>query len=176
MTEQAAFNYFHTDTLSAAKKELWEGMEKEGIDCPCCGRFAKMYRYTISKAQIAAFHWIAMHSLANEYIEVQRDAPRWLLQSNSHGKLVHWGLLEQKPNVSDETHKSGCWRLTKLGWKFHRGLASVQQYALVFNNKCFGHEGEEQYFRDRFESFHYADLMSREVAEVTNANSNNNTR
>lgn len=152
------------DTLAIAKRELWEDMKAEGGDCQCCGRFAKLYKYTISKAQIAAFHWIVNRCGWKGWVDVQETAPKWLLRSNSHGKLVHWGLLESKPNSEAALHCSGIWRPTDFGLRFYNGDETVQKYALVFNNKCLGHDGEQKAYDDLYDKFHYQELMQETAA------------
>ena len=148
------------DTLANARRELWEAMKAGGGECACCKRFAKLYRYSISKAQISASNWIVRKSgVKRAWVNVQDRAPKWLLRSNSHGKLVHWGLLEQQPASEDGIHHSGVWRPTEFGMQFFHGNANVLKYALVFNNECLGRDGDEVSYNDLFDEFHYGELM-----------------
>jgi hypothetical protein len=162
MSEQLSF-----DTLAIAKKELWEEMKRGGIDCPCCGRYARLYVRTIGKAQIAAFQWIMLNTTEKKpFINVQAKAPKWLLRSNSHGKLVHWGLLQQQLSDDDSIHHSGVWGVSEFGQRFFYGEASIRQYALVFNNQCFGFEGAEKWFCDVYDRFYYAELMQQHADDL----------
>jgi hypothetical protein len=156
MSDQLLF-----DTLASAKKELWEEMKRGGIDCPCCGRYARLYPYSISKAQIASFQWIMLNTSDKKpFVNVQAQAPKWLLRSNSHGKLVHWGL------VHSSIYDSGWWGITDFGKKFFYGETSVRQYALVFNNQCYGFKGAEKWYGDVYDRFHYADLMQQHADDL----------
>lgn len=155
------------DTLAAAKRELWEAMKGKGAACPCCARFAKLHPYQISQAQAHAFRWIVDNVGQDGFIDVQGNAPRWLLQSNSHGKLVHWALLQTKPTDDRATKMSGVWGPTQFGMDWFNGLVTVQKYALVFDNKCHGHRGPAVKFTDVFERFSYDVLMAVTARGVT---------
>ncbi len=150
--------------LEQAKRELWETMKGQGGDCPCCGRFAKLYTYTISRAQVHALAWIAKNTAPREFINVQAEAPTWILRSNSHGKLVHWGLLHTRTNNDDSKRDAGAWGVTDFGRKWIAGEVTIRKHALVFDNKCHGHKGEAIRYDDVFSPFHYRDLMDQEAA------------
>lgn len=156
-----------TDTLQVAKAELWEAMKGKGTDCPCCGRFAKLYPYRISRAQVHAFAWIAKNTPPRGFINVQENAPRWILQSNSHGKLVHWSLLQTRVNEDNSKKDAGMWGVTDFGRKWIAGHVTIRAIALVFDNKCHGHRGEVLKYSDVFSPFHYGELMESTANEVT---------
>lgn len=155
------------DTLATAKADLWNEMKIDGMDCPCCGRFAKLYRYTISKAQAAAFNWIVLASdEGHMFAAVQELAPKWLLRSNSHGKLALWGLLETKLSDDPGVHCPGLWRPTEYGMQWWRGEITVPKYALVFDSKVHGFAGPDIWFGSRFDPFHFAELMGARATDV----------
>jgi hypothetical protein len=156
-----------TDTLALAKRELWDAMQGDGMACPCCKRFAKLYPYTISSAQAAAFKWIVDHTGRGKYIDVQANAPRWLLQSNSHGKLVHWSLLHTQKTKDPRTKTSGMWGPTEFGMDWFAGHTSVHKYALVFADKCHGLRGDPVKFGDVFDRYAYNILMATTVESTT---------
>lgn len=155
------------DELALAKANLWERMKGDGDDCPCCGRFAKLYTYTISRAQVHAFAWIAKNTDPRGFVNVQEKAPRWLLKSNSHGKLVHWSLLHTMQNEDQAKKTPGRWGVTDFGRKWIAGQITVRKTALVFDNKCHGHAGPPVRYDDIFSPFHYGELMRVNANQVT---------
>lgn len=151
------------DTLAAAKRELWEAMKGKGMACPCCQRFAKVQPTPITRAQVNAFRWICDNLGPDGFVEVQRVAPDFVKTSNSHGKLKHWDLLQQKPNKDTGKKCSGVWGPTEFGREFLGGRERVQKYALLWDDRCFGFRGEFLRYDDLFDPFDYGKLMQLQV-------------
>ena len=152
--------------MQHAKRELWESMKAEGMECPCCKRWAKLNPYSISKAQASTFKWIVENTGPNQYVDVQEKAPRWILKSNSHGKLVHHDLLRPKANEDPSKKSSGFWGPTAFGLEWYNGNATVQKFALVFDEKCLGRRGKDVRFSDVFDPFHYRKMMATHAADL----------
>jgi hypothetical protein len=145
------------EPLLEAKK--WVQAERaEGVTCPCCDQFVKVYRRGLHKTMVG--------SLVQMY---RSHGQRWahLLRSGSKGgdeaKLRYWGLLEEETSINREDGgRAGYWRVTDRGVAFIRGAAIVPRYSLVFNAECIGHDGELiDIHKALGERFHYEELMNR---------------
>ena len=89
-------------------------------------------------------------------VRLYEDRPRWiyhdelpLIQKRRGGgdyhKLRFWNLIEQQPNTDNPNlpgNRSGTWRPTADGIRFAKGEIVLPKYALIFDNKCLGFEGE----------------------------------
>ena len=147
--------------LQGAKKELWEKMKGKGGDCPCCGRFAKVYKRPLNKTQVRALYWMMQSRSSwdkNGYMEIAGKAPVWILNSNQHTILKHWGFVEPKPHPSGKKKDSGWWRITNSGLDFLNGKP-VNKYVFLFNDRVLGTDGPEVTFADIFDLFDYEQLM-----------------
>ena len=144
------------DTLGQARQKVREKW-REGIECPCCGQLVKLYRRSINGAMCRFLIWLVRES------EVPDMGPgRWINRADGpqiqnmrgggdYNKLRHWGLIEHAPNEDNPAlpkRSSGLWRPTVLGRSFVRNQIALPKYALVFDRKCFGFEGEEVRLRD----------------------------
>lgn len=150
-------------TLVTARARLKEEIRttKGGV-CPCCDRFAKMYKRPLNATMVAGLYWIIDTNKEQDgYVSVAESAPVWLLRSNQHTILKHWGLVEQAPNEDNEmVSDSGRWRPTALGRAFADEKARVYKYALLFNDKCEGLVGELVFAKQIVDRFNYAELMT----------------
>lgn len=152
---------FGLDTL---KKETMAKAHDKGTICPCCEQFVKVYYRTINSTMAHQLIY-AYHTLA--------DPAQWfhartvVMGSASAGdfsKLEYWGLIQrQHHNAGDDGKKaSGLWRITPKGIEFLKGRIAVPKYAVVYNAKVIGHEGEETTCRDALGTkFDYNELMGR---------------
>jgi len=58
-------------------------------------------------------------------------------------KARYWGLVAEQPNEKDETKRtSGIWTITDKGRAFVLGRLKIQKYALIFDSRCHGFDGE----------------------------------
>jgi hypothetical protein len=68
-----------------------------GTTCPCCDRYAKLYKRKLNTGMVRTLVWLYMRNAkfgAYAWIDVPRTAPRRTLNSAETGKLAHWGLAE----------------------------------------------------------------------------------
>lgn len=125
-----------TATVREARQMLAKIL-KDGDHCPCCGRFAKIYRRKlnerIARVLIAMSHkheagikWVYLPSIGGRD---STDVPA--ARSGEHAFAKHWGLIER--NI--EEGGRGHWRLTEKGWKFIREEIRVPKYANLYNNR-----------------------------------------
>lgn len=141
-------------SLEDAKKWLKTRLS-EGEKCPCCSQFAKIYRRKIHSTMAASIismyrsgglGWVHVPSVAGDACEA--------------GKLRYWGLVEEERERRPDGGRSGWWRVTELGGSFVRAELLVKKYALIYDGRCLGLEGEMISIRDSLGSrFSYEDLM-----------------
>jgi hypothetical protein len=139
-------------------------MNEPGMECRCgeCGRFAKVYKRSLSKTTLKQL--IAIYVLSG-------DTRRWVHIAEvvkdvnmdfNHAK--YWGLVEAKPNEDNPKKKcSGFWRLTELGRNFVSGHVSVPRYTFTFGDEPVGTSAEEVFITSpTYKNFNYQELMSKE--------------
>lgn len=148
-------------TLEEAKKYLRENFEK-GVDCPACGKFCKLYKYTILGETSAAL--IRLYKLSDDWHHVRefadtgdgrRRASRW-------PELRFWGLVvlknEEQPS---KKHTSGYWKITEKGRLFVEGKLAVRKHMLFYDKKPRGFAGDHITIRETFKNeFDYQELMN----------------
>lgn len=139
-------------------KRLYAG---ERVTCPCCDRFAQVYRRKVHAG------------IARELIKIyklQRSNPytNWVhfrdFASLSEGRdftiARYWNLLERETSDDDAKKDSGYWRLTPEGKGYVTGVHKIQQIALVYNDEVIRFEGPLVTINDCLgDKFNYAELM-----------------
>jgi len=126
-------------TLIDAQKKFIAGI-RDGVKCPCCGRYAKVNKILITKTMVLALKWINEEGEKVGWVHVQETGPDWIKRSNSHAKLIHWGLLERKESDDGKKH-SGIYRATLKGKDFLNDSLRVRKYMLIYNHKLLSPTG-----------------------------------
>ena len=148
-------------TLKSARKKLFEEMKGSGGVCPCCDRFTKFYKRPLNRTMVSGLYWIIdAPKDMDGYVSVAENGPVWLLRSNQHTILKHWGLVEQAVNTDSKLSDSGRWRPTELGLQFANEKKRVKKYALLFNDNCSGLMGELVFAKHIVSRFNYAEIMT----------------
>jgi hypothetical protein len=156
-----------TATLKEAKDVL-RAEWNEGIECPCCTQFVKLYKRKITSSMAYALillyryfeanpdqEWVHM----NDYLNTL-DIP-FPVKSGDNAKLRYWDLLEEKPEQRDDgSNRAGYWKLTELGREFVEGEITVRSHAKVFNSKSYGLTGVDVTIHEALgNKFNYDELM-----------------
>ena len=130
----------------------------EGVECPCCGQLAKVYRrklyssmayalITIYGAKGDGEGWLHVPSLLNGKGSVSRGG--------DFAKLVYWGLLEP--------HKEGkgYYRITARGRDFVECRCAVPAAVFVFDGELLNHDVEQMVTINEAlgTKFNYEELM-----------------
>lgn len=150
------------ETVEDARAKVHEAAKDKGCHCPVCDQFVKVYRHNISQA--VAQSLVEMYRLHRQgwfhIDDVNKFNPK---NGGSFAKLRHWGLVEERPNDDDRTKRtSGWWRITHTGEYFVKGDGEIFKYALLYNGKCLGHEGELRTIHDCYgDHFNFHELMMR---------------
>lgn len=140
-----------------ARQELIE-RARDGVSCPCCGQFVKLYRMP--------FRWSAAYALVhlvrdlrgrvlNTFIHLPSFLQK-LPMDDARAKaalcggggpvvfLVPWGLIERQPGERDDgSWRTGYYRPTLRGVKFANGTITVPKYFYSYDGRALGFEGPD---------------------------------
>lgn len=161
-------SFFKTDAEVKEKffAELENGAKKH---CPCCGRYAQIYKRQINSSM--ALQGIAVLRLggATDYVhmsevllKVSEILGGGVLGGFEFTKLSYWGLAISKSPAVDEVKKktSGMWKLTPDGVLFLKNQLKVKKYALIYDDTVLRFEGKEVGITEAFKThFNYQELM-----------------
>lgn len=140
----------------------------KGIKCPICEKFVKRHNRPINSSMARSLLWLVRFSSEHpdqEWVDVPRQAPKWLLQTKQLSTVSWWGLIESRENTDSTKKNSGYWRPTEHGRAFVSGEISVPTRVYTYNGEVLGFSPEHIRFRDALASpgFNYEDAMSSEV-------------
>lgn len=151
--EQSEFN-LNNNFLNDLKNN------KDGLTCPCCNRFAKIYKRRLH-ATIAS-QLIKLYKLggANNYIHTKHLVVGSGISDFSKAK--YWGLIEANPELPTDGKKTnGTWRLTNKGVNFIKGNSTISKYILIYQDAPLGESSESVNIYDVLEDkFNYQQLMA----------------
>lgn len=137
-------------TLAQAQGWLRQRVE-QGANCPCCGRFTKVYNRKIN-AGMAMSLFLIYKKAGLDWLYLPANIPA---TSREEGKLRYWGLL-----FEDKT-RSGWWRVSPLGEEFIRKGVCVRKYARVYDGRCLSTFGPLVNFKQCLGTrFNYRELMA----------------
>lgn len=148
--------------LQKAREKLWDQMKGHGGVCPCCDRWTKIAPRPLNKKMVSGLYWIFENSKAGHYIDVATTGPRWLVSSNQHTTLKHWGLLESRSNDDPKKKCSGWWRVTKKGRRVLFG-EPIEKFAIIYNDTCYGHKEPMVTLDEIVDYFDYEEIMAATV-------------
>jgi hypothetical protein len=116
---------------------------KKGLRCPCCDRWAQMYKRHVNATMVRGLARLYRISKARPekacfHIEDFIDDTRGVCFAT----LSYWGLVEQQFNDHPDKKTSGYWRITDRGRAFIEGTERIPAYAWVYNDSV--HEFAEE--------------------------------
>lgn len=137
---------------------------RKGVECPCCGQFAKTYKRKLNSgmARTLIVCWPMFREYPDRYLDVVNYcAKKHDFIAGDHGKLVAWGLLEKKPGArNDGSSRNSHYRLTSLGKAFVLNQQRVPKYFYFYNNRALDHSNETISITEALGShFNYSELM-----------------
>ena len=161
-------------TLAQAKDWLRARVRK-GAPCPCCNQFAMVYERSITGAMAVALVPI------ERYFRTNTDwlhAPTYLtanspvgvtIRGGDYAKLVHWGLLEEKPEVRDDgCPRAGFYKITPAGVEFALGRSRVPRHVAIYNQQPVASRKpfetvsiHDVLSKVKFKNFNYEELMGK---------------
>ena len=139
-------------------KNLMAGQDGE---CPCCGRYAKVYKRRLHGS--AARQLIQLFKLggAMQYVHTSQLLLPGETGVGDFTKAKYWGLIEEQENFNGKTRTSGMWALTRAGVEFVEGRRSIMQIAQIFDDRVLGFEGQMVGIKECLgEDFDYSRLMA----------------
>lgn len=120
-------------TIREASKYVYDHL-LEGVTCPCCMKNRKMYCRPLNAPMARSLIWLVKVS-GGDWIEVNRVAPKWVIQSRELSKLSYWGFIEQKVNDDPSKRTSGKWRPTNAGVEFALAITWVPSHVYIFDGE-----------------------------------------
>lgn len=150
-------------TIAEARQEIQDRIDrsKEGIICPCCGQYCKLYKRKLNSGMAYSLIWLVRTYLENNrWVEIQTEAPRRVMQSREMGKLVHWGLVMSRPNKDPAKRMSGFWKPTTLGINFANDNCTMFSHVYLYNNEVRGFTKKQITIVEALgKHFNYQELM-----------------
>ena len=125
--------------LEDVQREVHEG-KGEGVTCPCCLQFCKLYRRRFNSIMGYGLIWLCQTWWygAGEWVHIG-SAPRFVLQNGgAFAHLKHWNLIEEKTNEHTKKRCSGWWRPTTKGQHFVERKIRVPSHVFIYNNRIEG--------------------------------------
>jgi hypothetical protein len=146
-----------TPTTPLAQVKAWLVQRRhEGVVCPACCQFVKVYRRKINSGMARSL--IAMYRAGGtQFIHLPTTIGS---RSREEGKLRYWGLVEEQLQVRPDGGRAGYWRVTHTGEAFVLGRTLMPQYAEIYNGECLRLTGDLIGIREALGSqFSYSELM-----------------
>lgn len=141
-----------TVPVSRARRHV-AAMLPEGAPCPVCGQHAQLYRRRITTT-MAAQLIDAYGTAGTDYFH----APSLGVNGGDFAKLALWELIAPKPTKRADGGAAGWWRITKAGVAFIEGKARVPQWALVYDGRRIGFDGDTVAITSVHEGFDLRDI------------------
>lgn len=109
----------------------------DGVRCPCCDQYAKVYKRMIGDAMARGI--MAMYREHGTEFGYLPDVRRkYGLQNKAESLLRYWGLIEERPARRTDGGHTGWWRVTEFGERFVLGKVRVSKYVFIYNGECIG--------------------------------------
>lgn len=126
----------HDQSLGMGIRTLANRLINKGGKCPCCGRFGKVDGRSLTVDMTRALFWILDASgHKRRWVNVPKEAPRWVLRTKKLTQLKHWGFIEPMTKTDGRTKTSGIWRPTRKGRRFVEAAIRVPERMYVFDNR-----------------------------------------
>ena len=148
-------------TLEEAKQHVL-AQRDQGVTCPCCDQYCKVYRRTIYAGMARFLIWLVKaferRDRMQAYIDILQGPPQ---RGGDFAKLAYWELIE--PMETKKGKVTRYWRPTDKGRAFAYDKATVPKHAMVFNGEVVGFSEKRFGIRDALgKNFNYEELMQGE--------------
>lgn len=145
-----------SDTVEHSREWLDEN-RGEGVSCPSCDQYVKVYRRKINAAMARAL-----------ILFYKKNGTEWFHLPSAIGyggdaaKLRYWGFIEEMKELREDGGRAGFWKVTAEGEEWLLGRTKAPKYALVYNGKLLGLDDEETaVIADALgDKFNYNELMN----------------
>lgn len=150
-------------TLSEAKKYLHDNVS-QGVICPCCNRYNKMYTRKITSSMayglILIYNSVRTDKFHLEKLLKEIDCPPSIRGDLS--KFVHWGVLQKYAGEKKDGNPSlGYYQITKIGVQFIFNEIKLPKYLMILNNEVIFEADEKITIRKAIQNkFYYNNLIN----------------
>lgn len=145
-------------SLSEERERMEFEAKNKGCTCALCGQFVKVYKRKITSTM--AKQLILAHKKHGADVGFHiRDMSYF---TTDWAVLQHFDLIKPMPHQTgkDGLKASGSWKITEKGDEFVTGNETVPKYALVYNARRIGWDGEDVNITSCLgQKFDYNDLM-----------------
>lgn len=160
-------------TLGYAQEWLAARMD-DGVRCPCCTQFTKVYARTLTATMAYALICLHQHTgpewfHAPSYLSRVARRADSTARGGDWAKLTHWGLIEEAPERrEDNCPHTGYYRVTERGRRFVLGQLSVPRWAVIFDGRLlYLDDGRRTTIEEALgKRFNYAELMATSPADL----------
>lgn len=126
-------------------RALLMGERFEGVICPCCDQYARVYRRRLNVPMVRALMRMYVAAGTREYVHT----PTLLGgRRGEEARLSYWQLTKESDGTRTDGGRRGWWRVTERGELFLNGEITVPSHALVYNGQCLRLDGEPISVRD----------------------------
>lgn len=155
-------------TLAQAIDWLEEHLD-DGVECPCCGQFAKVYKRKLNGAMafvLLLIHrrkgtdWVHVPSYINAKV---RNPAIAAAVRGDWAKLTHWGLLDAlEGERPDGSKRIGYYKITTKGRRFANKQSKVSKHIWFYNREPTDQVDDEMVsIVDALgDKFNYSELMA----------------
>ena len=150
-------------TLRSARDEVFANRD-DGIDCPCCEQFVKVYNRAITNDS-AAWLVLLVKAFRTDARYYHVGELRGITQATGdRAKLRYWGLIEARPKDDSKAdaskRTSGYWRPTERGMQFADQTITLPRHAYVVDATVLGYSEERRGITECLgKKFDYYELM-----------------
>ena len=163
MSQQVFDLFASTYTLAEARRAVTAGLD-DGVECPCCGQFAKVYKRKLNSFMAYALIVLRNHAVRsdNQWVHIRALSLRVAAGGGELAKLCHWDLIEEMPaQREDGSRHAGFYRITARGLSFVNGETSVPRHVFIYDNGVRGFSDERTTIREALgDKFNYSELMA----------------
>ncbi len=152
----------NNQTLEEAKQWLRDNV-RDGVHCPCCEQFAKIYRRKLNSAMacmlIEFYRYVMETDTWNEWNHIRNFNDS---NGGDFAKLRYWNLIFEKPNKQDNAKKtSGYWKISEAGKRFAENIITLPSHMLLYDSKLLKLDGEDVDITHCLgKNFNYRELMN----------------
>lgn len=136
----------------------------EGVTCPACDQFAKVYPWSLYSTAARALVLLYQLGADTDYVASRALKDLGHKGQGDCSRLHKWGLVTEERSRREDGGRSGYWKLTERGVRFAQGRDQVPKRLYVYNNEVIDADGPLITLADALgEPFDYSRLMAGEL-------------
>jgi hypothetical protein len=151
------------ETIDTVKMQFRQELERGShTDCPCCGRYAQIYRRKFHSSMAVQLIRLFAQGGASQFVHASNLIINNMAGIGDFTKAKYWGLIYpmEKPDDDAARKTSGYWRLTSHGEAFVRGAIAIPREVTVFDDRVLAMGRETTTIRQALaDKFDYSELL-----------------